>query len=41
MEDFNLSETIVDFLSSNDEKLYSMSALHTSLISKYPFLDIK
>jgi len=41
MDDFNLSETIVDFLSSNDEKLYSMSALHTSLISKYPFLDIK
>jgi hypothetical protein len=41
MEDFNLSETIVDFLSSNDEKLYSMSALHTSLISKYPFLEIK
>lgn len=41
MEDFNLSETIVDYLTSNDEKLYSMSALHNSLISLYPFLDIK
>ena len=41
MEDFNLSETIVDFLSSNDEKIYSMSALHNNLISLYPFLDIK
>ena len=41
MEDFNLSETIFDFLTSNDEKIYSMSALHTNLIRLYPFLDIK
>jgi hypothetical protein len=41
MEDFNLSETIFDFLTSNDEKIYSMSALHTNLLSLYPFLDIK
>jgi hypothetical protein len=41
MEDFNLTETIFDFLTSNDEKIYSMSALHTNLISLYPFLDIK
>jgi hypothetical protein len=41
MEDFNLSETIFDFLTSNDEKIYSMSALYTNLISLYPFLDIK
>lgn len=41
MEEFNLSESIIDFLSSNDEKLYSMSALHASLLSKYPSLDIK
>jgi hypothetical protein len=41
MEDFSLSEAIIDFLTSNDEKLYSMSALHSSLISKYSFLDIK
>ncbi len=41
MEEFNLSEAIIDYLTSNDEKLYSMSALHASLVSKYPILDIK
>jgi hypothetical protein len=41
MEDFNLRETIYDYLSSNDEKLYTMSGLYTNLINEYPFLDIK